>query len=126
MSHISKMELKINDLQSLIAATKAIGMQFNEGQTKHQYWNGKMSSCDHAISAPGSKHEIGVVREKDGTYGLNWDASYNDLAKVVGVGASKLKQEYGFAVAAKAAKRDGWRPVNKRYEDKKLKFAFVK
>lgn len=126
MSHISKMELKINDLPSLIAATKEVGMQFNEGQTQHRYWANKMSPCEHAISAPGSKHEIGVIKEKDGTYGLNWDASFNDLVKFVGSGASKLKQEYAFAVAAKAAKRDGYRAVNKRYEDKKLKFAFVK
>ena len=125
MSHISKMELKIDDIASLIAATKVLGMQFNEGQTKHLYFAGKTSPCEHAISAPGSRHEIGVVREKDGTYGLNWDASYNDLAKVVGKDAYKLKQEYAFAVAAKAAKRRGFRPVEKRYEDKELKFAFV-
>lgn len=130
MSHVSTVDLEINDLQALRVAAEALGLQFNEGQTKYR-WFGRsvgdypvpegfkasdLGKCEHAISVPGdnSAYEIGVVSRRDGKpgYQLVWDfwGPGQKITNVMGgKSGAKLKTEYGVAVATKQARREGWR-----------------
>ena len=74
MSHISKIELEIRDLDSLKTACERLGFQFMKNQ-KHYRWYGKwvgnqplpdgiseedLGKCTHAIHIPAALFEIGV------------------------------------------------------------------
>ena len=66
MSHISKIEMEITDLESLKAACKRLGFTFQEYQKTYQWygrWVGDtklpegilesdLGKCDHAIQVP--------------------------------------------------------------------------
>ena len=74
MSHISKIELVIKDLEALKTACKRMGFEFREGQKTYQWygrWVGdspmpegvteeELGKCNHAIHVPGAKYEIGL------------------------------------------------------------------
>ena len=61
MSHISKIELEINDLGMLGQACKGLGMELVRNQKAFK-WYGEDSQCDHAIKVPEASYEIGVVK----------------------------------------------------------------
>ena len=86
MSHVARIELEINDLDSLKAACKSLGLEFVPDQKTFE-WYGRqvgnyplpdgftledMGRCDHAIRVPGAQYEIGVVKRR-GKYTLLWD-----------------------------------------------------
>lgn len=128
MSHISKIELEIRDLQALKDACKKLGFQFMEGQ-KHYQWYGKwvgnqplpdgiseedLGKCDHAIHIPAAVFEIGVARRGNG-YILLWDSWIGGgLQKQIGKDAGILKQSYAVESVKREARRKGHRVTEKR------------
>lgn len=111
MSHVSKIELEIRSLQDLKTACRSLGLEFKEHQ-KTYAWFGRfmgdyplpenitkedLGKCDHAISVPGCRYEIGVLK-KDQNYHLLWDFwQEGGLEEVLGKDAGKLKQAYACA-----------------------------
>lgn len=111
MSHISKIELTIKDLTALKKACKTLGIEFKENQKTYQ-WYGKfmydtplpeglkvedLGKCDHAIRVPGSKYEIGVIKQKEG-FRLIFDY-YGRSGGIIedtcgGRNLGKIKQQY--------------------------------
>lgn len=92
MSHVVVIKTKLNDLAAIKAACVRLGWKFHEGKTSYEwfgewvndyhgedaaYQNGikpeDYGKCDHAISIPGAKYEIGLVKQADGTYQPIWD-----------------------------------------------------
>ena len=63
MSHISKIELEVKDIQVLISACKRLGLELLKGQKTFK-WYGKEAGCDHAVRVPGADYEIGVVKDE--------------------------------------------------------------
>ena len=128
MSHISKIELEIRDLQSLKNACKKLGFQFMEGQKRYQ-WYGKwvgnqplpqgiseedLGKCDHAIRVPAAVFEIGVVRRGNG-YILLWDSWIGGgLQKHIGKEAEILKQTYAVESVKREARKKGYRLTEKK------------
>ena len=121
MSHISKIELVIKDLEALKAACKRMGFEFREGQKTYQWygrWVGdsplpegiteeELGKCDHAIHVPGAKYEIGIVR-KGKSYILLYDSWIKGgLTKHVGKDACKLKQIYAVEKIRLEARKKG-------------------
>ncbi len=97
MSHMTKIEAKVRNLESLRAACEHLGIQLIEGQQHATFWNGNQSKCAHAIRVPGSQHEIGVVDSGDGTYRLETDfygPEGKRIEELCGKGLSGLRQEY--------------------------------
>lgn len=93
MSHISKIELRINDLDALKRACQRLNLEFRQWQGRFKWYNGKMQ-CNHAIAVPDAAYEIGVVR-KDNAYELLWDDwGSGGLEQRLGPGAGLLKQAY--------------------------------
>jgi len=132
LSHISKIELEIKDLEALKNACKVLGFQFMENQ-KEFIWYGKwmgnqplptgiteddIGKCDHAIRVPNAIFEVGVIR-KDNSWILLWDNWIGgglepDLGKDAGI----LKQAYSVEAVKKLARKKGYRIVQKKMPQK--------
>jgi hypothetical protein len=131
MSHVSKIELQINDLETLKAACKRMGLEFVPDQLNYS-WYGKhigdyplpegftlddLGKCHHAIKVPGASYEIGVVK-RNARYFLLWDFySVGGLESRLGKGASKLRQAYAVERVHKEARRKGYRIQENRTEN---------
>lgn len=93
MSHISKIEVEINDLQALKQACKVLNLEFVENQKSFQWYQGQ-GQCTHVIRVPGARYEVGVV-QKGNTYELLWDSWYSGgLVQTLGENACTLRQKY--------------------------------
>lgn len=93
MSHISRIELEINDLTALQAACRRLGLMFHLRRGVFQSYNGQLR-CDHAIEVPGARFEIGVAQQGS-KYELLWDDwQAGGLSNKLGPGAGLLKQAY--------------------------------
>jgi hypothetical protein len=108
MSHISKIELQINDLEALKAACKRLGLIFKQGQTSFTWYNGK-EHCDHAIQVPGANYEVGLTKSGQ-SYELMWDDWHSGgLVDRLNKDAGLLKQAYGVARVKAEARRKRYR-----------------
>lgn len=139
MSHISTVDIEINDLQALRESCKLLGLELVEGQKTYRWYGRFMNDyhgddaaykhgidpknygkCEHAIRIPGNKkaYEIGVARKADGRLTLVWDffcGGYG-MEEKVGKNASLLRREYSLAVGMKDMQKKGFkvtRQVNK-------------
>ncbi len=86
MSHISKIEVQITDIQALKKACQRLGFSFLENKNTFVWYSGT-SVCDHAIQVPGAKYEIGLK----GTELLFDDYSSGGLNNNI---PGKIKQAY--------------------------------
>ena len=101
MSHISKIEIQINDIESLEKACSQLGYEFLKNQTHFKWYQGK-SECDHAIRVPGAKYEIGLKDEE-----LLFDPyPPGGLTEDI---PGKIKQAYGAERVKKEAKKKNYR-----------------
>jgi len=113
MSHVSKFDCQVTDLEALKKAAEDCGLELVENQKTYK-WYGRsvgdypipagfkesdLGKCDHALRIPGNReaYEIGVVKSKTGTgYELLWDfwAGGHGLTAKVGQSGDRLKQAY--------------------------------
>lgn len=129
MSHVSKIEIEINDLASLKLACKRLGLEFRECQTTYK-WYGRLvepdryplpegmtqndlGHCTHAIHIPNAEYEIGIVQR--GTKFLLladfWDTR---LKNAIGDNGGRLKQAYGVEKTILEARRKNYRVIEKK------------
>jgi len=93
MSHLSKIEIVINDLRALITACQKMGLEFRENQARFKWYDGE-SQCTHAIRVPGARYEVGVI-QNGSTFELAWDNwSSGGLVQKLGENAGLLKKQY--------------------------------
>ena len=132
MSHISRIELEIKDLEALKSACERLGFHFMNNQ-KTYCWYGKWISneplpegiteeqlgrCDHAIHVPEAVFEIGIVRKND-KFILLWDSWIGGgLQKSIGKDAGILKQAYAIESVKRSAKLKGYRLIEKKMNKK--------
>jgi hypothetical protein len=115
MSHISKIELKVNDLSVLGSACNRLGLELIRAKKSFK-WFGKEAPCDHAIKVPGAEYEIGVIL-RDGNYELNCDFFDRNLEPVIGKGGGLLKQAYAVEKAGIEARRKGYSVIESQTEN---------
>lgn len=140
MSHVINSTVRVLDLAALRAAVEAMGCQLTAKRTYN--WYGKLvgdhplppgrtveqlGTCDYCIQIPGVTYEVGVLRQKDGSFTFEYDffgrgksqgnayrrdeGGYHDgeeLQKKFGNGLSKLQQQYNKQVVVKQAKAKGY------------------
>lgn len=72
--------------------------------------NKEMSRADHAIVFPGTRYDVGVMKEKDGTFRLRWDqyARGGGLNAKIGNDGGKFSQAYAIEATKRAARRKGF------------------
>ena len=128
MSHVAKIELEIQDLETLKLACQRLNLEFVENQLTYR-WYGRyvgdaplpegftvedLGKCQHAIRVPNASYEIGVV-QRQGKYQLLWDNwQSGGLERVLGSGAGRLKQAYAIERVAKEARLKGYRLCEKQ------------
>jgi hypothetical protein len=86
MSHVARIEIEINNLDTLKAAYHSLGLEFVPDQKTFARYGQHigdyplpedftiedMGPCDHAIRVANAQYEIGVVK-RSGRYILLWD-----------------------------------------------------
>ena len=115
MSHISKIELEVNDLRVLSQACTQLGLKFVRGQRSFK-WFGEDSECNHAIIIPEAKYEIGVVRQNS-RYDLVCDYYDPKIEQTLGRKGGLLKQAYAVARTKIEARRKGYSVVEQHTEN---------
>lgn len=100
---------------ALEQACRACGLELDRTATSFRWYAGQRSACAAAIRVPGSTqaHEVGVVAQKGGAYGLQYDpwmGGYGLEARA-GAGLVRLRDEYAAAVATTTLARQGYRVV---------------
>lgn len=129
MSHVVQSGVVIRDLDCLEAAVQSMGALLVRNVKKYN-WFGRhvgdypmpvgvtkdqLGKCDHVIRLPGVNYEIGVVKQKDGTYRMLFDfyADGIKLKKHFGDGLSLLQNAYNEATIVKTAKSHGFTVTKK-------------
>ncbi len=102
MSHLSRIELEIKDLEDLTRACSRLGIELLPNQKTFRWYRGA-KECEAAIRVPGAAYEIGIVREGS-SYSLLWDDyTKGGLEARLGKRAGLLKQAY----AVERIRREG-------------------
>jgi hypothetical protein len=138
MSHITKINLIVKDLDAMDKAAKRLGLELVRNQKTFKGWT--EGRCDHAlrvVGAPVGTYEIGLKQRADGKgYDLQWDGhmgahyvSAMPLYSKVGYGeaitfnqpasTSKLLDWYAAEVSQKQMRKQGFR-VNAYQRDRKV------
>lgn len=108
MSHQTKIKTKLTDLGALKEAAKSLGFtEFREHSTWQGYGGRTSVKADLVMGHPEHSLEIGVVKQKDGTYALSTDF-YRGIGRVIGQGGQILIQEWTKVTAIQAAQLDGF------------------
>lgn len=137
MSHMTQLELKIDDLDALAAACTQLGLELRRGQTRFA-WYGQFlgdsiglrdlgiseadyNKCAHAIgrvgllgkstNEGGDEYEIGVIALPEGGYTLRFDywGPGQKLAQLCGGNQlAKLDEEYTAALCENQFAIDGY------------------
>lgn len=124
MSHIVSIPFGCKSLDAVKAACGRLGFTFHQGKTSYTWfgeWVGDtplpdhirvadLGKCDHAISVPGVRYEVGIVSNADGSYDLRWDYFDGALCKAMGgPNADAFRQAYAIEVLRIEARRKGAR-----------------
>jgi hypothetical protein len=111
MSHVVRLELVIDSLDSLELACKRLGCSLIKNQKTYKWWNTHvgdyplpegmkkedMGKCAHAIKVPNANWEIGVIEQSDKKFKLIYDfygPEGQKIHNVCGEKLGKLKQIY--------------------------------
>jgi len=109
MSHVTTIDLVINDLDALERAAKVCGMELKRGQTTFRWYYGN-DPCKHAIVLPGNTeaYEIGIVQE-GATYKLLFDdyRGGHGLLTAIGERGETLLRAYAMERVKSLAQRNG-------------------
>lgn len=114
MSHLSRIELEVNDLDALYRACLHLGLTLIKGKTSFTWYRGQ-GSCDHAIMIPNARYEIGLINQK-GAYHLQTDFWDKGVEAAIGKNGGLLKQRYAVERTKKEAARRKCRIIEKRTE----------
>ncbi len=106
MSHISTIQTQIRNLDALRAACEDLHVRLIDGGQVQGYYRG-MARADYRIELPGTRYQVGVVRQQDGTYALQADFWGGHVERTLGKGYGLLLQRYGLHVITHEAKRRG-------------------
>ena len=115
MSHISKIELQVNDLSVLGSACARLGLELIRSKTSFK-WYGKDAPCTHAVRVPGANYEIGII-DRDGGFELNCDFYDRNLEKVIGRNGGLLKQAYAIEKTVIEARRKGYSILERKTDN---------
>lgn len=111
MSHVTTMPgLVITSIPDATTAASMLGCELIAAN-RFTYYAGMTEACDYKIKVPGSKFEVGLRKQPDGSYSVLWDSWGQDgrrLIEVLGQNFSKLKVEYTCSASARMLARQGY------------------
>jgi hypothetical protein len=112
MSHVSKIELEVNDLETLGQACHRLGLELVREQKTFKWYGQEDGKCDHAIKVPGANYEIGVIKAGNA---LELQCDYFDtgIGKAIGQKGGLLKQAYAVERTKAEARRKGYTVIER-------------
>ena len=113
MSHISKIELEVNDLGTLAQACSRLGLKLVQGQKTFKWYGREDGKCDHVIKVPGANYEIGVIKTAN-AFELQCDYFDNAIGKAIGEKGGLLKQAYAVERTKAEARRKGYTVIEQK------------
>ena len=124
VSHVTKVDIEIKDLDALETACKGRGLTLKRGQTKYAWWGRSvgdypipagmraedLGKCSHAIHLDSRSFEIGLVKQSDDSFRLVFDfyGQASLLAAVGGQACEGLVGDYAIETARNAALAQSW------------------
>ncbi len=112
MSHISKIELEVNNLGTLAQACSRLGLMLIKDQKTFKWYGREDGQCDHAIKVPGANYEIGVLKAGN-VFELQCDYYDSGIEKTIGRNGGLLKQAYAAERTKAEARRKGYTVIEK-------------
>lgn len=111
MSHFTRHECKLDDMEAIKEACKELGVTLSEGKARVQGYYGAHGSieADRVITVPGTHYQVGLVKnEKTGNYDLVYDGYDGTIEAKLGKGCHKLIQSATFHKIARPARLKGF------------------
>ena len=110
MSHFTTVATKINDLVALTRALDKLKLKYTQAEegVVVKGWRGQTSLAE--ISIHMGKYDIGVVKNEDGTYGLqaDWWGIETTVGKTEEEMVSELNREYAYQKVVIACEEQGY------------------
>ena len=111
MSHFTTVATKINDLVALTRALDKLKLKYTQAEegVMVKGWRGQTSLAE--ISIHMGKYDIGVVKNEDGTYGLqaDWWGVETTVGKTEQEMVDELSREYAYQKVVIACEDQGYR-----------------
>ncbi len=124
MSHLTKIEIEINDIKALKKACQRLGLEFRETQKTFRWYGREPAPCDHTISIPSdgsydneNAYEIGVIKNGK-NFDLQCDFWNRTLKSKIGENGGLFKQAYALEKAKMEAIKKGYSVRERRMGDK--------
>lgn len=129
MSHVTTVDVQIEDLDALAEACKNLGLELVRDQETYRWYGthvgdyplpagftvADLGRCSHAIRVPGVEaYEVGVVARRDGKPGFQliydfWGSKGRAMEQHAGKGCLNLRHEYNATLLIRKAERLGQR-----------------
>ncbi len=123
MSHLNTGTSVIRDIACLEAAVKTFaGCTMQPAKSFRAYLGGE---CEHAITVPKSYYQLGVVKQKDGTYRLAYDADESRIPQTFGDKLCKLQQQYNRQRVLKSARAKGFTVNEQKQPDGSIRLQLL-
>ena len=111
MSHFTTVATKINDLVALTRALDKLKLKYTQAEegVVVKGWRGQTSLAE--ISIHMGRYDIGVVKNEDGTYGLqaDWWGIETTVGKTEQEMVDELNREYAYQKVVVACEEQGYR-----------------
>ena len=111
MSHFTTVATKINDLVALTRALDKLKLKYTQAEegVVVKGWRGQTSLAE--ISIHMGRYDIGVVKNEDGTYGLqaDWWGIETTVGKTEQEMVDELNREYAYQKVVIACEDQGYR-----------------
>ncbi len=111
MSHFTTVATKINDLVALTRALDKLKLKYTQAEegVVVKGWRGQTSLAE--ISIHMGRYDIGVVKNEDGTYGLqaDWWGIETTVGKTEQEMVDELNREYAYQKVVIACENQGYR-----------------
>lgn len=111
MSHFTTVATKINNIQCLLKALAKLKMNHTHAEegVVVRGWRGQTSLAEVSINM--GRYDIGVVKNEDGTYGLqaDWWGIETTAGKTEQEVVDEINKEYAYQVVVQACEEQGYR-----------------
>lgn len=106
VSHWTKVQTQIKDLDALARAAESLGYRLQTGNVEVRGFYQPMRDVDAAIRLRGP-YDVGFKRQQDGTYAIVCDFWAGHVEQELGPKCGRLLQEYAYQVLRKQAQSRG-------------------
>jgi hypothetical protein len=111
MSHFTTVATKINNIQCLLKALEKLKLKYTHSEqgVEVRGWRGQKSTAEVSINM--GKYDIGVVKNEDGTYGLqaDWWGVETTVGKTEQEVVDEISREYAYQTVVVACESQGYR-----------------